>query len=205
MVIVKFLTSVSNNLNMKSKAFISVFFVLTLTTGILSGQTTGNSVTDVILSGYTARKFTTEPVSDSNIELILKCGVKAPSARNSQLWKFTVVKDNALIGEIIPNSTAGNILIIVSGQESVQQGMNVDFDCALATENMYIAAQSLGLGAHIYTGPVNNINSTRKQVLGIPDGYKVISLLRVGHIDNNIDAVSSASTRKKFEEVVNYK
>ena len=144
------------------KAFISVFLVLSLATGMISGQTTGNSVIDVILSGYTARKFTSEPVSDSNIDLILKCGLKAPSARNSQLWKFTVVKDSALIGEIIPNSTAGNILIVVSGQEPVQQGMNVDFDCALATENMFVAAQSLGLGAHIYTGPVNNINLTKK-------------------------------------------
>jgi nitroreductase len=192
-------------MNMKGKAIISVFFVLSMATGLLSGQTTGNGVTDVILSGYTARKFTTEPVTDSNIELILKCGLKAPSARNSQLWKFTVVKDNALIGEIIPNSTAGNILIIVSGQESVQQGMNVDFDCALATENMFIAAQSLGLGAHIYTGPVGNINSAKKQALAIPEGYRVISVLRVGNIDKNIDAVSSASTRKKLEEVVNYK
>ena len=190
---------------MKRKTFISVFLVLSLATGMLSGQTTGNSVIDVILSGYTARKFTTEPVSDSNIELILKCGLKAPSARNSQLWKFTVVKDNTLIGEIIPNTTAGNILIIVSGQEPVQQGMNVDFDCALATENMFVAAQSLGLGAHIYGGPVNNINLTKKQALGIPDGYKAITVLRIGNIDKNIDAVSSASTRKKIEEVVNYK
>jgi nitroreductase len=190
---------------MKRKTFISVLFVIFLATGMLSGQKSGNSVTDVILSGYTARRFTTEPVSDSNIELILKCGLKAPSARNSQLWKFTVVKDNALISEIIPNSTAGNILIVVSGQEPVQQGMNVDFDCALATENMFVAAQSLDLGAHIYTGPVSNINLTRKQALGIPDGYKAISVLRIGNIDKNIDAVSSASTRKKIEEVVNYK
>jgi nitroreductase len=192
-------------MNMKREAFVLVSFVLSLATGLLSGQTTGNSVTDVILSGYTVRKFTTEPVTDSNIELILKCGLKAPSARNSQLWKFTVVKDNSLIGEIIPNSTAGNVLIIVSGQGSVQQGMNVDFDCALATENMFIAAQSLGLGAHIYTGPVGNINSAKKQALAIPEGYRVISVLRVGNIDKNIDAVSSASTRKKLEEVVNYK
>lgn len=190
---------------MKGKTFLSIFLVLFLATGMLPGQKTGNPVTDAILTGYTARKFTSEPVSDSNIELILKCGIKAPSARNSQLWKFTVVKDNALITEAIPNSTAGNILILVSGQEPAQQGTNVDFDCALATENMYIAAQSLGLGAHIYTGPVSNINSSKKQILGIPEGYKVISVLRIGNIDKNVDAVSSASTRKKMEEVVNYK
>lgn len=190
---------------MNRRAFISVFLVVSLATEILSGQTAGSCVTDVILSGYTARRFTTEPVTDSNIELILKCGLKAPSARNSQLWKFTVVKDSALIKDIIPNVNAGNIIIIVSGQESGQQGMNVDFDCALATENMFIAAQSLGLGAHIYTGPVKNINSTKKQILEIPDGFRVISVLRIGNIDKGIDAVSSASSRKKLEEVVNYK
>lgn len=190
---------------MNKKTVALLFSVLFLGTGIIKGQTAGNCVTDVILSGYSARMFTSEPVSDSQIELILKCGLKTPSARNSQLWKFTVVKDNALIGEIIPKITAGNILIIISGQESQQPGTNVDFDCALATENMYVAAQSLGLGAHIYAGPVNNINTTKKQVLAIPEGYRAVSVLRVGNIDKNVDATSSASTRKKLEELVNYK
>ena len=110
-----------------------------------------------------------EPVTDSQIDLILKCGMKAPSARNSQLWKFTVVKDKTLIGKIIPDVTPGNILIVVSGQESNKAGINVGFDCALATENMFIAAQALGLGGHIYGGPVNNVNSTLKPDLGIPE------------------------------------
>jgi nitroreductase len=190
---------------MNKKTVAIVFSVLFLGTGIIKGQTAGNCVTDVITSGYTARMFTSEPVSDSQIELILKCGLKAPSARNSQLWKFTVVKDNALIGEIVPKTTPGNVLIIIAGLEAVQQGVNVDFDCALATENMFLAAQSLGLGAHIYAGPINNINTTKRQILAIPEGYRAISVLRVGNIDKNVDATSSASTRKKLEELVNYK
>jgi hypothetical protein len=44
-----------------------------------------------------------------------------------------------------------------------------------------------------------------KQILEIPYGYRVVSVLRVGNIDKSVDAVSSASTRKKLEEVVNYK
>jgi nitroreductase len=190
---------------MKIKSIISVLSAVLLATGISPGQTNGSSVTDVILSGYTARKFSTEPVPDSKLDLILKCGIKSPSARNSQPWKFIVVKDNALISSIIPNSTTGNVIIIVSGPESAQQGMNIDFDCALATENMFIAAQGLGLGAHIYTGPVGKVNSTMKQTLSIPDGYRAVSVLRIGNIDSNVDAVSSASTRKKAEELVIYK
>jgi nitroreductase len=190
---------------MKKLIIVSALLVYCLCTGVIFGQTTGNSTIDVILSGYTARKMAPEPVTDSQIDLILKCGMKAPSARNSQLWKFTVVKDKTLIGKIIPNVTPGNILIVVSGQESNQAGINVGFDCALATENMFIAAQALGLGGHIYGGPVNNVNSTLKPDLGIPEDYRVVTILLIGNIDKTVDAVSSASTRKPIGDIVNYK
>lgn len=189
---------------MYKKSVISVLVVLLAGTLTLKSQSNGNNVIDVILSGYSAKMFITKPVSDSETDLIVKCGMKAPSARNKQLWKFTVIKDSTIVKEAIPNTTSGNILIAISGPED-SQGINIDFDCALATENMYIAAQSLGLGAHIYTGPVNNINATKKQVLGIPEGYRVVSILRVGNINKSVDATSSASTRKKPEEVVNYR
>lgn len=190
---------------MNEKPFVLAILALFFCAGISQGQTTSNCVSKTILSGYSAKKFTPEPVSDSDLGLILKCGIKAPSARNSQLWKFTVVKDDELNASIIRDYTPGNVLIFVSGAESDQRGINVDFDCALATENMYVAAQGLGLGAHIYTGPVGRVNSDMKQELEIPEGYRVVSILRIGNIDKNVDAVSSASSRKSMEEVVNYK
>jgi len=101
-------------------------------------------------------------------------------------------------GEILQNITAGNILIIVSGQRR-QDGTVDNFACALATENMYVAAHGLGLGVHIYAGPVANINTNLKQKLGIPDDYEAVTVLRVGNIDKSVDAVSAASARKKFE------
>ncbi|MBN1158692.1 MAG: nitroreductase family protein [Bacteroidales bacterium] len=187
---------------MNKTSLLIVASVLFFCTTTMKSQT--SCVTDAILSTYSARNFTTKPVTDSQIETILKCGIKAPSARNSQMWKFTVVKSSTLLSELMPNITTGNILIIVSGQDANQPGMNVAFDCALATENMYLAAQNLGLGAHIYMAPVSGINS-RKQDLGIPDGYSVITVLRIGNVDQGVDAVSSASPRNSLEEVVNYR
>jgi nitroreductase len=189
---------------MKTKALTAMIITFLLSSPFLRGQTAGSSVTDVILNGYSARMFTSEAVSDQDIDLILKCGIKAPSSRNGQPWKFTVVKDTALTKKVIGNINPGNVLILVSGPES-QEGSGIDFDCALATGNMNIAAQSLGLGARIYGGPVRNVNSTLKQILEIPEGYRVVTILRVGHTDKNVDAVSSASARKKFEEVVNFR
>ena len=97
------------------------------------------------------------------------------------------------------------MLIIVSGLDAEQGKTNVYFDCALAIQNMYIAAQSLGLGAHIYGSPTAKINSTMKDVLEIPEGYGAVSILKIGNLDKNIDAISSASPRNEKEVIVNYK
>ncbi|HOU02473.1 MAG TPA: nitroreductase family protein [Bacteroidales bacterium] len=190
---------------MRQKSFTAILLIIFSSAALLNAQSAGNNVVDHILSAYSAQMFTSDPVSDNDIDAIVKCGIKAPSARNGQPWKFTILKDPALVASAITNANPGNIVILVSAPESADQGMSYDFDCALATENMYLAAQGLGLGARIYTGPVRIINSSKKQSLGVPDGYKVISLLRVGHVSKDVDASSAASARKAKEEVVNYK
>lgn len=187
------------------KTTLSLLLVLFIGSTALKGQTSGNPVVDVILTGYSVRAFTSVPVTDQQIDLILKCGIKAPSARNTQLWKFTVVKNIDLINEIAPNITPGNIFIVVSGSETAPEGVNVDFDCALAIENMFVAVQGLGLGGHIYGSPAPKINSSMKQKLDIPEGYRAIAVLRVGNVDKTVDAVSAATPRKTIEEIVNYK
>jgi nitroreductase len=186
---------------MKTK--LSLLVIVFFTVSKLFGQATDNCVTSVILSGYSEKAFTTEPVTDQQLDLILKCGIKAPSGRNIQPWKFTVIKDDASMKEIISDVVPGNVLIIVSGIES-ENGATPDFDCALATESMFLAAHGVGLGARIYEGPTGNINSKKEQ-FQIPSGYKVVMVLRIGNVDKSVDAVSAASSRKKFEEVVNFK
>jgi nitroreductase len=169
----------------------------------LHGQISDNCVTKAVLTGYSEKVFTSEAVTDQQLDIILKCGIKAPSARNKQPWKFTVINDEATMKQIINDIVPGNILIIVSGIETEGE-TTIDFDCGLATENIFIAAHSLGLGARMYSGPVENIN-LKKELFQIPTGYKAVNALRIGNTDKTVDAVSAATPRKKFEEVVNYK
>ena len=182
---------------MNRKQFIAVFLISCLTGFFAIGQTT-NSTIDLIMNSYSVRNFTSEPVSDSDLELILKCGIKAPSGRNMQPWRFIAVKNTDLTRQMMEGVMPGNVLIVICG---VADGQDF-FDCGLATENMTIAAQSLGLGARIYGGPVGNINSSMVQKLNIPDGYKAIVVLRVGHIDKGVDATSSATPRNSYNDVV---
>lgn len=169
----------------------------------MNGQTTASCVTDILMSTYSERTYTTVPVTDQQLDLILNCGIKAPSARNNQPWKFTVIRDDSTMKKIINNVVAGNLIIVISGIES-QTGTTPDFDCGLAAENMFIAAHGLGLGARIYGGPIGNVNS-KKEEFQIPAGYKAVVALRIGNVDKGVDAVSAATPRKKTEEIVNYK
>jgi nitroreductase len=186
---------------MKSKI---IFLIVALfAVSKLFGQATDNCVTSIILSGYSEKTYTSEPVTDQQLDLILKCGIKAPSARNIQPWKFTVINDEATMKEIINDVVPGNVLVVISGIES-ENGTTPDFDCGLATESMFVAAHSVGLGARIYAISIGKINSN-KDLFQIPSGYKAVMVLRIGNTDKTVDAVSAATPRKKFEEVVNYK
>lgn len=185
------------------KIKLSLLFVALLAALNLYGQISDNCVTDVLLSTYSERNYTSEPVTDNQLDSIMKCGIKAPSGRNIQPWKFTVIKDEATMKLIINDVVPGNVVVIVSGIES-ESGTTPDFDCGLATENMFVAAHGLGLGARIYGGPAGIINS-KKELFQIPSGYKAVVALRIGNINKSVDSVSGATSRRKPGEVINYK
>jgi nitroreductase len=188
---------------MKLKSLLLCFVLITGAVQLSSGQSSENPVIDQLLTAWSPRNYTNVPVTDQQVDLILKCGIKAPSSRNGQPWRFTVIRDEATMKEAIGNVVPGNVLIVVSGLES-QSGTTPDFDCGLATQNMFVAATSLGLGARIYGGPVAAANAKR-EALQIPAGYKIVVILRVGNIEKSADATSGASPRKAQEEIVNYK
>jgi len=167
-------------------------------------QSKNSDIANFISSAYSSKTFSTAPVEQKDLELILQCGIRAPSARNSQPWHFTVIKDLETMKRIIPDALKGNILIIVSGYDQSDHAAAISFDCALPTENMYLAAQSLGLGSHIYTGPIANLNAKYRDSAGIPAGYMGVSILKIGNTAQPADATSSASARKADSEVVTY-
>ncbi|MDR1624986.1 MAG: nitroreductase family protein [Spirochaetia bacterium] len=149
-------------------------------------------------------KFLAAKITDDETNSILQAGLRSPSARNRQPWHFTVVKDDAALAKgIIPNIGEGNIIIVISG-EGADADKGVVLDCALATQNVYLAAQALGLGSRIYTGPIDTVNGKYKESLGLPKGYSAVALVRVGKIEL-VDALSAASSRKDPAGMIGYK
>ena len=187
--------------------FITVFcliFVLCLST--LSAQGNDNPAYKNIVNHFAAREFASTAVTKAEIEQVIQAGIRAPSARNLQPWTFTVVqKDVNLAKRIVPQAGDGNALIIVSAAGDGKTNGAVILDCGLAVQSMYLAAQAIGLGSRIYTGPIDSINKNLKKELGIPETHSAVALIRIGKIPANIDAVSSASPRNDTAKMVTWR
>jgi nitroreductase len=170
------------------------------------GQEIGNPGLRAITNHYAAWNFVTGTIAKADLDAIINAGIRAPSADNLQPWHFTVVQSSALVKGIIPQSVEGNILIVVSSLGDGTTNSRQILDCALATESIYFAAQTLGYGSRIYTGATRDaVNSRYKSDLGLPAGYSAVTVVRVGKVQPGIDAVSAASSRKKATDLVNYK
>ncbi|RQD69735.1 MAG: nitroreductase, partial [Halanaerobium sp. MSAO_Bac5] len=55
---------------------------------------------DIFELRSSVRKFSDEPVPDSDIEKMLQAAVLAPSGKNMQNWHFVIVKNKAKIEEL---------------------------------------------------------------------------------------------------------
>ena len=159
----------------------------------------------VILTHYAARAFTTGAIPKTDLDLIVQTGVRAPSARNLQPWHFTVVQNLNLAKKIVPQMVEGNALVVISAAGDSKTNAVEIIDCSLATQRIYLAAQALGYGSRIYTGPIDTINRNLKGELGLPRNHSAIAVVRIGRVEGRPDAVSAASARKAASEVVTYK
>jgi nitroreductase len=163
-----------------------------------------DSAIKTITDHFAANKFLTTPVTQAELDQIIQAAVHAPSARNRQSWHFTVVQNADLAKQIISNVTNGNVLIVVSAPGDGKTNNTEILDAALATQSIYLAAQAIGLGSRIYTGPVDAVNKNLRTALGLPSGYSAVAVVRIGKVEK-VDAVTAASSRKKVSDVVNYK
>lgn len=144
-----------------------------------------------VLNRRSVRKYTGEPVSKEQEELLLSAGFSAPSARNSRPWEFIVVRDRALLDALSEVRTywkmlkTADLAIIVCGNLNDYKGSSSEFfvqDCAAATQNILVAAEGIGLGA-VWLGcyPTKEGPEGVARILSIPEGVVPLSVVSVGH------------------------
>lgn len=137
------------------------------------------------------RRFQNRPVPEQYIEELLKAAMSAPSAMNQQPWHFVVINDHRLLEQIAAIQGGYSMLkrapmaILVCVEESLASLKHFwPLDCAAATENILIAAQSLGLGV-TWCGlyPALEFITKIREILDLPESITPFSLIPVGFPD----------------------
>lgn len=176
-----------------------------------------NEVLNTIMARRSVRKYLDKPVEHAKLEAIANAGINAPSAMNRQNWAVRIIEDQKLLADVTevykqenpqmverdPNfknmfRNAPNLICVCSPAN----GGN-DLDAGLLCENMMLAAQSLGLGTCIQTGPVRFLVSNEKAKffldrLDIPEGYKLLCVIAVGYPDESPDAKPRDAAKVKY-------
>lgn len=146
-----------------------------------------------ILERRSYRVYQDKPVSDEIVENLLKAGMFAPSAMNSQPWEFLVIRDQQKKEQLSELSSNWSMLkhaplgILVMANTSGYRAKTTDFfvqDCAASTMCILLAAEAQGLGG-VYLGlyPKQSEMQKVRDLLDIPAHIIPFSLVSIGYPD----------------------
>ena len=145
----------------------------------------------VIHNRKSVRNFTGEGVTENDLDLLVKAAMAAPSAVNCQPWEFIIVTDRKTLdalGDALPFSKmlfkAGAAIVVCAIPSRAHKQMNeyAVIDSALASQNILLAAEAIGLGA-IWTAayPYPDRMKTVREILDIPESIIPLNVIPVGH------------------------
>jgi nitroreductase len=152
---------------------------------------------EIIERRRSIRSFDSKPVKTTDLIAIVEAARLAPSACNSQTWRFIAVTDRQLIHQIcheamrpiIPNRWLEKAPLVIAGCSELDWVANrfgryvtgieyYQIDLGIAMEHMVLKATQLGLGT-CWIGWFSEEDV--KRILEIPKRIKVSALLAVGY------------------------
>jgi len=154
-------------------------------------ETEMNDTLKTIFNRKSVRSYTDGAVSEKQLMTLIKAGMSAPTAVDKRPWDFIVITDKAVLLKLaaaLPYAKMANqasAAIIVTGDLNRQYGGKDSsfwmLDCSAASENILLAAESMGLGA-VWTAVFpdqDRIQGVRK-ILGIPENIVPLNFIPVG-------------------------
>ena len=175
-----------------------------------------NPVLSNMMARRSIRKYLDKPVEHEKLEVIVKCGINAPSGMNRQPWIVRVVEDQKLIADVNEVFKQENPEQVARDKDFKNMFRNApnlicvctpanggELDAGLLGENMMLAAQSMGLGTCCLGGPVRFLLSNDKckfflDRLDIPANYKLNYILAIGYPDEQPDAKPRDASKVKY-------
>jgi len=138
---------------------------------------------DALKTRRSVRKYLDKPVAKKVIEDIIDVGRLAATANNLQPWEFVVVTDAHIRQQLAEITDYGKFISIAPVCIIVFSKDTKYFleDCSAATQNILVAAHAHGLGTCWVAGDKKAYADRIRELVGVPTGYKLISLIAVGY------------------------
>lgn len=144
---------------------------------------------DVIFTRASIREFTDKPVSEEQIDRLMKAAMAAPSAGNQQPWEFYLTRDadtKQRLSECSPfaKPACKADLVIIPCMRCIDLKFPpyAPLDMSACVENILLEAEELGLGA-VWLGIYPEDSRVEKvfEVISAPEGTRPFALIAVGH------------------------
>lgn len=149
-----------------------------------------------LLTRRSVRQYQDKKIAKEDIIEILKAAQYAPTAHNKQPWEFLVVDDKEVLVHLrsIQRWTSfakdAACVIFVCGDENQSFSRHkedekwsfIDVDCALATQNLLLAAHAKGIGT-CYCGcaPMQKVVEDLKAYLHLPENIRPFAIITMGY------------------------
>jgi nitroreductase len=166
-------------------------------------------VHEAIETRKSVRAYESKPVPNDALMRVLEAAHLAPSASNLQPWHFVVVTDaekrkKLSEGRFASFLVEAPVVIVGCGDPKTSPRWYM-VDVAIALENIVLAATSEGLG----TCWVGSFDEEKvKQMLKIPEDYRIVALLTVGYSRERGDLTRKLAylvkRRKDLTKIVSY-
>lgn len=135
------------------------------------------------------REYKDKPISKEMLEKMIDAARFAPTARNVQPWEFIVITQPDILKKIGQLAENGRFVSQAKACIAVfcsDTKYYLEDGCA-ATENMLIAATSLGVGSCWVAGDKKPYCNQLSDLLGVPTSFKLVSLIALGYPKSESD------------------
>ena len=144
---------------------------------------------NAIFKRVSVRKYTEEPVTEEQLEKLLRAAMAAPSSANQQPWEFYVTDDKEKLLQLAGveegrlNCAKDAAVVIVPVYRTETKRINtVMLDMSCACENILLEAVELGLGAvWLSVYPREEKMLRISHLLEIPENLQPFAMICVGH------------------------
>ena len=156
-----------------------------------------NEVLKTISERRSIRAYDPTPIPEADMQAILTAALEAPTARNLQLWHFSVITNTEVIEKLDEAIAPGKhpcyhapAVIVISVPKDY--GFFAPIDCGIAVQNIALASWSLGYGNVILGMPRVAFTGEKademKAICGVPADNEFMIAIALGKATASKDA-----------------